>query len=360
VLLATLASGSVACLDALGLSAKAKADAGSSSDAMDARPDVTSPTKDATGAAGWGGINIMPGTTDGGDAIGGAAGTSVASGSAGNGSDAGAGHGGTGGGGGLAGTGGAAGTVGGAGRGGTLGNAGTGGAPVCVDGRQQCIPGDLVSVRSCSGGQWVAETCPNFTVCTKDACTALCDGMLAASTVPAVCVFPYNEGGVTDVFLYTNSTSKLTVTGTSPDVTTFIGSTSGASVISSPSGTTWPFYWRLSYPTDSALVGFGLKKFTAPIHAAGLFYKVKRANTLPSAITNELVSAGDSADFFAAGTLTAPSTWRVDNFSIDATSTPSFDYDGAQNILGLAVTGDGFGNTPDQLDVNWLLLKVTQ
>jgi hypothetical protein len=186
--------------------------------------------------------------------------------------------------------------------------------------------------------------------------------MLEASTVPSVCVFPYNEGGVTDVFMYTNASTRLAVTGTNRDVVAAVGNKSGDSAILSPSGTAWPFYWRLSYPADSAKVLFRLArlKFLPPVREVALFYKVKRADTSPSAITNEAVGAGDARDLFADGTLRAPSGWRIDSFALDGTLTPKFDYSGLLNILAVAVTGDGFGHQPDQIDLNWLLLKVTQ
>jgi hypothetical protein len=265
---------------------------------------------------------------------------------------------GTGGRGGTAGTGSAGtggtrpGTLGGRGGGNPAGSAGTGGtSAACTVGRTECA-GDT-QVRTCTAAGWATSNCANYNVCVANACQPVCDGMLAAATAPAVCFFPMSGG----LFYWSNNTAKFAEDGNA--VAGLVSDGQAQLPIHSASGTTWPYYWSMSYPTDGAIVGFSLARFTFPVREARMYYKVKRAGII-SAITNQLYVASNNTTTIGSATAAAPLSWRVDEFYVSGVLTQNFNYDAKLNFMQMAVTGDGFGGFPDLLDLNWFMLKVTQ
>ncbi len=224
----------------------------------------------------------------------------------------------------------------------------------CVDGQQQCVDGQAAQIQTCTAGHWIASSCASYSVCVTDACLPICDGMLASATIPSVCFFPLNQGN--GLFLWSNDAVHFpTSSNAFVDVRVWDGHTPKPVLIGS--STAWPYYWRLTYPLDVALVGFALGSFTPPVQNATLWCKVRRANSI-SAVTNELFAVSNG-NIFGMGSLTAPTVWRTDNFAVQSPSTQSFNYNTSFNFLDLAVTGDGFGDAPDALDLNWFLLQIT-
>jgi hypothetical protein len=226
----------------------------------------------------------------------------------------------------------------------------------CFEGTQQCTVGQWEQVQTCTNGQWATSSCPQFSVCVADGCLPVCDGLLASATLPSVCVFPLADGSDNGLYLWSNDAEHLsTATGA---VKALVSDGQAPKPVLGHSGAGWPYDWQLSYPKDVALVAFELAAFTFPIQEATLVCKVKRAN-LSDATTNELFAASNGS-IFGESTLTAPSDWRVDTYFVQAPSVQQLNYDGNLDFLEVTVTGDGLGDTPDALDLNWYLLQVAQ
>ncbi len=234
-------------------------------------------------------------------------------------------------------------------------DSGAGADEGCIEGTQRCVSGQLDQLQTCGHGHWIVTSCPDFNVCVDDACTPVCDGLLADATIPSVCVFPLTEGTDSELYLWTNDTQRLPI-GTSGTVAGLVSDGHTNTPILTGSGTTWPFYWRLTYPNDVAVVMFQLGPFEPLIQKVTIQCKVRTAG-LSSAVTTELFVASNG-HIFATGTLPAPASWRVDDFFVAAPATQSFNYDSSPDFLEVAVTGDGLGDTPDALDLNWYFLQI--
>lgn len=93
------------------------------------------------------------------------------------------------------------------------------------------------------------------------------------------------------------------------------------------------------------------------------FDKVNRAGVIGNT-TNELYAAWNASGSLGSATAAAPplsAGWRVDEFFVSGILTQNFNYDASNfNSIDMAVTGNGLGDPPDLLDINWFMLKVTQ
>lgn len=175
---------------------------------------------------------------------------------------------------------------------------------------------------------------------------------MLSSTLPRACFFPVNESGSNGVYFYTNNTTKLPVT----ILDGYVGDSSSDAPIYS-SGQTWPYAWTISQ-LDAAIAGFKLQNFTFQVQKVTLYFRTRRSGII-SNTTNVLVAASDGA-IFASGTVPSTFAWGTNNIYVSGLLAQQFNYNTAWNFMDMAPTGDGFGNPPDLLDVNWYLLEVQQ
>jgi hypothetical protein len=180
----------------------------------------------------------------------------------------------------------------------------------------------------------------------------VCDGELGTSSLPRVCVFPVKEGSVNGAYFYSNSASKLPA----GILDAYVGDTTTAAPIYS-SGSAWPYMWTIS-SMDSAIAAFKLQYFTFQVQKVTLYYRAKRSGIIGN-ITNVLIAASNGT-IFASGTNPATYTWSTNGIYVSGLFAQQFHYNTQWNYMMMAPTGDGFGNPPDLLDVNWYLLEVVQ
>lgn len=227
---------------------------------------------------------------------------------------------------------------------------------MCTNGQVKCISGELDKRQVCIGGQWVTENCPAYNVCAQSQCRAVCDGMLASSTKPRVCVFPLKEGSINDLYFWSNNASKLPTSAL--DAAVWDGATNNA--IYTDSTLAWPNYWSVAYPSDVATIVFKLQYFSYPVQEVRLYYRARRAGIINN-LTNYLIAFSNASGTIGSATQTASYSWQVNNVFAGFPYNQQFSYGSTQwNAASLAVTGDGFGSYPDLMDLNWYLLEVTQ
>ncbi len=222
---------------------------------------------------------------------------------------------------------------------------------VCTANTTRCVAGDITAVQTCnaSGTGWTQSTCPNWKLCSNSACRTICD-ITSTPAYPTICMVPNNDGVNNGEWMtwYDNTLTVPTyVTGQSQ-----AGTGGQASVYSS--GLTWPYAWYISYQ-DYIGMWFKLNQFgtqKTPVFN----FKAKRANifSYTSYFTGYVYNVNTLIDSGEWGPV--PSSWGTSWFN---TSTPQqLNYSGGWNSMYLSVTGDGWGDPIDPIDVNYVYLTI--
>jgi len=179
--------------------------------------------------------------------------------------------------------------------------------------------------------------------------------MLSSSTKPRVCVFPLKEGTFNGVYFYTNNTTKLPTSIL--DAAVWDGSTNNP--VLTDSSQAWPYYWSLAYPSDAATIAFKLQNFTYPVTQVRFYYRAKRAAIINN-ITNYLVAFFNSSGSIASAAQSSSYSWQTNDVYAGFPYNQQFSYGTLWDSASVAVTGGGFGDPPDLMDLNWFLLEITQ
>jgi len=123
------------------------------------------------------------------------------------------------------------------------------------------------------------------------------------------------------------------------------------------SGLTWPYAWSIG-SSSMVEIQFKLSQFTGYRHPR-LAFKAKRAGVVNDGTNNYSVGV------FSGSTLVGSCIWGPVSYGWQAAScyvsTPynqQLNYSGGWNMLALGITGNGYGNAIDLLDVNYILLTI--
>ena len=229
-------------------------------------------------------------------------------------------------------------------------------AGTCQEGQSECIAGQVDAVRLCVNGNWTTSACEGASACSRGACRPMCSERDLTSIAPFLCLVP-NKDGVNDGILWYSNHPELLGPPTFSDVGQDDGN--GASLQVTPSDQAWPYEW--SVPTTGYIgIAFKLSQFSAPVNVVRLYYRGKRAGIINQGTTSSRFFAKNADAIIGEAIIDLAYTWRTDNYDVPPIVTPNFYYDGRWNAAQLTVVGDGFGNLPDLLEVNWLTLEITQ
>jgi hypothetical protein len=237
----------------------------------------------------------------------------------------------------------------------TGGLASTGGASaVCVAGTTRCVANSVSVVETCNtqGSAWVRSSCLDYQTCTDRACRNMC-GLTATPTIPTVCFAPNGDGVNAAELIYWND-SRMTY-----NTYTLGGAqdNSSAASIYHDTSLTWPYYWSIS---SSGLVyaQFLLSQFTSP-RIPNLIISAERAGII-TGYTNAFFGAAWAGTTTLGSTSwgTVPYTWGLANLNVTSPLNAQLNYSGGTNEIAISITGDGFGDPIDLMDVNWVMLQI--
>jgi hypothetical protein len=131
----------------------------------------------------------------------------------------------------------------------------------------------------------------------------------------------------------------------------------------------WPFAWRISAAnieaSGNASFVFRLNSYRSPVSRVALWVSSRRANVRPANVTEQLwaFSANASARPFGAATepiTTAFREWEGFVSLSTGVTTRSFSYNTTFNSVSWGPIGNRLGSPGDDLDLNWMLLQITQ
>lgn len=231
--------------------------------------------------------------------------------------------------------------------------------PACAAGTTSCIAGAPQKVSTCdASGAWRVADCPEWSLCTENRCTPVCDGLPKTVSGSVICFVPNKDGKNDGLLFLTNDVPRLSESG--KEVT--IVSSAGVSQLVR-SGQAWPYAWLGLSPT--AVIGFKLGRFGRPVHEVSIWVRNRRANQ-SSDVTRQFFSAKSSAPeaAFWTGFVSPPglgwaSATTFINSSPPAPTTAQFNYsDQTFNYFGWATAGDGDGHLGDVMLVNWMMLAI--
>jgi hypothetical protein len=129
--------------------------------------------------------------------------------------------------------------------------------------------------------------------------------------------------------------------------------------IYSASGRSWPYAWSIS-TNDMVGLMFKLNQFGSLQKHPRLNFSARRAGVLATNYASRY-SVGIFNDNALIGQCVwgpVPFSWQSDFCSISSTVSPLLNYGGGWNGMWMSVVGDGFGHSPDLLDVNYISLTI--
>jgi hypothetical protein len=227
-------------------------------------------------------------------------------------------------------------------------------ATICTPGQKRCITGDIDAEETCnaSGTAWTMSYCPGFSLCSQNACRTVCD-MTATPLYPTLCMVPNGDGKNDGEWLMWSS-STLAVP-TYADGRSVTGSGGYAPIYSSGLG--WPYAWSISWQSMVEL-SFKLNQFGGYRHPH-LFFKAKRSGIVNDGTNNYSVGVFNGSTMIASCIWGPVSySWQTADCYVGFPYNQQLNYSGGWNTLGLSITGNGWGNGIDLLDVDYVYITI--
>jgi hypothetical protein len=226
---------------------------------------------------------------------------------------------------------------------------------VCTPSTQtRCVAGNIEVQERCnaSGSGWVQVACPAWTLCASGTCRTAC-GMTSTPVNPTVCLVPIQDGVNNAEWAYW--TDSRMAQGTYVLARSQTGSGGYAPRYSEP-GEVWPYSFSIS-SSDIAGVQFKLNQFGAYKHTR-LGFRARRAAVITGYPCNFLVGIFAGSSTLGNCSMSANFSWTSTYCYVGTPMNQSFNYAGGWNSMLLSITGDGFGDPIDLMDVNYVWLSV--
>jgi hypothetical protein len=106
-----------------------------------------------------------------------------------------------------------------------------------------------------------------------------------------------------------------------------------------------------------AYVQFKLSQFSDP-QIQTLTYRAQRAGVLADPTNYQVGIFKDATSVASCSSGAVPFAWATASCRNGAPYDAELDYSGGWNSMDLSVTGDGFGDPSDLLDVNYAMLTI--